>query len=76
MGQVKGSLMKSTFLEFTDAKHIRRKVPLSLEPTVKSESIQAALLTDKKELLSEKPWLTKAMVCHDVSDARRGVATR
>ena len=37
--QVKASLRKSTFLEFTDNKHIRRRVPLAIEPTVKPEMI-------------------------------------
>lgn len=37
--QVKASLRKSTILEFTDSKHIRRRVPLAIEPTVTQEAI-------------------------------------
>jgi len=37
--QVKESLRKSTFLEFTDSKHIRRRVPLAIKPTVTLEAI-------------------------------------
>jgi len=37
--QVKASLRKSTFLEFTDNKHIKRRVPLSIQPKVTPEAI-------------------------------------
>ncbi|KAF2226707.1 Argonaute siRNA chaperone complex subunit Arb1-domain-containing protein [Elsinoe ampelina] len=33
------ALKKSTFIEFTDKKHIRRRVPLSIEPKVEPEKI-------------------------------------
>lgn len=40
LSQVKASLRKSTLLEFTDNKHIRRRVPLAIEPTVTPEAIE------------------------------------
>ncbi|TKA62472.1 hypothetical protein B0A49_07008, partial [Cryomyces minteri] len=48
------SLKKSTFLEIVDGKLIRRKVPLSIKPTVESE----ATVPVKKE---DQPWMTKGM---------------
>ena len=64
MTQVRASLRKSTFLEFTDNKHIRRRVPLAIEPVVEPEVI----VDVKKQPPPNQPWLTKGMVrfgsCH------------
>ncbi|TKA63134.1 hypothetical protein B0A49_09908 [Cryomyces minteri] len=49
------SLKKSTFLEIVDGKLIRRKVPLSIKPSVEPE----ATVPVKKE---DQPWMTKGML--------------
>jgi len=58
MTQVRASLRKSTFLEFTDNKHIRRRVPLAIEPVVEPEVI----VDVKKQPPPNQPWLNKGMV--------------
>ena len=54
---VKASLKKSTFLEFTDDKHIRRRIPLSIKPTVAPEAIDMAPKPNP-----DTPWITKGML--------------
>ncbi|KAF2148931.1 hypothetical protein K461DRAFT_232523 [Myriangium duriaei CBS 260.36] len=66
---IKSALRKSAFLEFTDNKHIRRRVPLTLQPTVESAVIddphsQKDMAVRPGQSLTDlsKPWLTKGML--------------
>lgn len=72
MSQIRASLRKSTFLEFTDNKHIKRRVPLAIAPTVEPEVIEdvkrktaEARQQDKQakqQVDQDGPRLSKAMV--------------
>ncbi|PNS18643.1 La [Sphaceloma murrayae] len=72
------AIKKSTFLEFTDKKHIRRREPLAIKPNVEPEIIPGknapALAKARKTRqprstsgtpsnpASNQPWLTKGML--------------
>jgi len=67
---VRASLKKSTFIEFTDPKHIRRRVPLSIAPTVEPEVIENQAKNQRAP--PDQPWLTKGMVgCSATAIKRR-----
>lgn len=55
MAQVKESLRRSTFLELVDNKHIRRRSPLKVKPTVQADMMP-------EQPAKDKPWLTKGML--------------
>lgn len=65
---IKDALAKSTKLEFTDSTHIRRRVPLTVEPNV-DPRVVAAILTPSTDAVRPgqslydpaKPWITKSM---------------
>lgn len=59
------SLKKSALLEVVDDKYIKRKTPLTLQPTVTPEEIQATKEEDQKKSNlppADQPWMTKGMV--------------
>lgn len=58
LGRIKTALARSTCLEMTDNKHVRRRVALALSPKVKPSFDT----DDTHKVLADKPWLTKAML--------------
>ncbi|KAI4725338.1 hypothetical protein E4T49_06944 [Aureobasidium sp. EXF-10728] len=60
------SLKKSTLLEVIDNKYIKRRVPLSVEPTVSPEEIKVAMEQEQTRKgprpPANQPWMTKGMM--------------
>lgn len=59
------SLKKSTFLEVVDKKYIKRKVALTIDPTVTLQEIEDVKKEKGKKSNkppANQPWMTKGMV--------------
>ena len=66
LSRIKQALKLSTSLELTDAKHIRRRLPLAIPPNVEPANLEAeaaAAVQPGQSLVDPaRPWLTKGML--------------